>query len=231
MLNGERSMVQTPNAGVFIVWAVTDQTVPLNQGVSCFLVAAETAGLEMTANDQSSGKDRPGTSRLAFTNCRVPQAALMGRLNNGFSISVAQLAGGRIGIGSMGLGIGLAAMNQAACADEECGCRDENATFHSVLAQLDATRSELEAARLLLMNAAYCRERGRSYAKKADMAKVYAVKSANLACANTLELLERHGFGKAQASSADARITTVKANRHAMQRLILSWDILQGLAV
>jgi len=231
LLNGERSMVQTPNAGIFILWAVTDRTVPLNQGVSCFLVEADTQGLAISANTQSSGPNMPGTSRLTFTDCRVPQSALMGQLNNGFSISVAQLAGGRIGIGSMGLGIGLAAMKQASCTGDECACQDGDDSFHSVLAQLDATRSELEAARLLLMNAAYCRERGRSYAKKAAMAKVYAVKSANLACANTLELLERHGFGNDQAKDAEARITTVKANSHAVQRLILSWDILQGLAV
>jgi len=231
ILNGERSMVQTPNAGVFILWAVTDRTVPLNQGVSCFLVEADTPGMLISANEPTDQRTVPGTSRLTFTDCRVPQSALMGRLNNGFSISVAQLAGGRIGIGSMGLGIGLAAMKQAACDGNECDCQNQSDSFRSVLAQLDATRSELEAARLLLMNAAYCRERGRSYAKKAAMAKVYAVKSANLACTNTLELLERHGFGKGESRDRDARITTVKANSHAVQRLILSWDILQGLGV
>ncbi|MDD2467588.1 MAG: acyl-CoA dehydrogenase family protein [Desulfobulbus sp.] len=231
ILNGARSIVQMPNAGVFIVWAVTEKTVPLNQGVSCFLVEAGTPGLLIAPEVKSSSRAMLGTSRLEFTECLVPQSALMGRLNNGFSISVAQLAGGRIGIGSMGLGIGLAAMKQVACTGTDCGCHGENASFQSVLEQLDATRAELEAARLLLMNAAYCRERGRNYTQKAVMAKVYAVKSANLACANTLELLERHGFGRNRDRGSDARITTVKANSHAMQRLILSWDILQGLAV
>ncbi len=218
ILNGSRSIVQTPNAGVFIVWAVTDRSVPLSQGVSCFLVEAETPGLHVVPEQQPTGRALPGTSRLTFTGCRVPQSALMGRLNNGFSISVAQLAGGRIGIGSLGLGIGLAVMKKADGYADGCGKHDQSASFHTVLEQLDATRTELEAARLLLMNAAYCKERGRSFAKKAAMAKKYAVKSANLACKNTLHLLERYGFANDDSQKGDARITIADTALHLRNR-------------
>lgn len=231
ILNGSRRIVQMPNAGVFIVWAVTDSSLPLSQGVSCFLIEAGTPGMELMAEPTSGRRAMPGTSRLVFTDCRLPASALMGRLNNGFSISVAQLAGGRIGIGSLGLGIGLAAMKQAPYTGNSCDHQEQSASFQTVLEQLDATRAELEAARLLLMNAAYSKERGRSFAKKAAMAKVYAVQSANHACANTLHLLEHHGYGKDGARRSDARITTVHGNSHAVERLIVSWDILQGLAV
>lgn len=231
ILNGSKSITHAPNACVFIVWAVTDNTVPLSQGVSCFLVEACTPGLHI---DRQGAQARPNTSvtnQLTLTHCCVPQTALMGKLNDGFGISVAELAGARIGIGSLGLGIGLAAMTKASCQAEERRKYDQSQAFKTMLDHLDTSHAELEAARLLLMNAAYCKEQGRPFTKIAAMAKMYAVKSASLACKNTLQMLERYGFAKDLAKEENnIRITNTTEGSDEIQRLILSWDILQGLA-
>ena len=230
ILNGSKNSIHAPNAGIFAVWAVTDTSVPLSQGVSCFLVETGTPGLHITKEEQHARQNIPAEHQVTLAHCRIPHSALMGRLNKGFSISVAELAGGRIGIGSLGLGIGLAAMNHATCYASERGKYDQSAGFQTVLKQLDVSYAELEAARLLLMNAAYYKEQGRPFAKMAAMAKMYAVKSASLACKNTLQMLERYGFVKDYAKESKARITTISADTNEIQRLIISWDILRGLA-
>ena len=231
ILNGSKSITYAPNACVFIVWAVTDNTVPLSQGVSCFLIEACTPGLHI---DRRGGQVRPNTSmtnQLILTHCRVPQSALLGKLNQGFNTSVTQLAGGRIGIGSLGLGIGLAAMMKATWYANERSKYDQSQTFQTMLEHLDASHAELEAARFLLMNAAYHKEQGRPFAKVAAMARMYAVKSANLACKNALQMLERYGFTKDTSNKPPVRTPTINADDDEIQRLIVSWDILQGLAV
>ena len=93
--------------------------------------------------------------------------------------------------------------------------------------------TELEAARLLLMNAAFRKEQGRPFAKEASMAKVYATESANRACYNALQMLGGYGYTKdfpIERYARDARITTFYEGTSEIQRLIISREILRGLS-
>ena len=123
-LNGSKIFITSaPYAGVFVVWAVTDQAAPAGKGISCFLVEADAPGLTIGRAEEKMGQHASATNELLFENCRLPQTALMGKLNDGFRIAVGELAGGRIGIGSLALGVGLAAID---CANP---CGDEGTDF------------------------------------------------------------------------------------------------------
>jgi len=106
-------MTSAPYAGVLVVWAVTDPSRPRGKGISCFLVDAETPGLTIGAPEDKMGQVASATCSVHFDQCRVPASALLGNENEGFRITVGELAGGRIGIGSLALGIGEAAMDIA----------------------------------------------------------------------------------------------------------------------
>ena len=235
VLNGSKIFITSaPYAGVFVVWAVTDKDAPKGKGISCFLIEAGTPGLIIGKEEKKMGQHASATNELVFDNCRVPASAMMGKPNDGFRIAVGELAGGRIGIGSLGLGVGLAAMDYATrYANERVQFNQKISSFQAIQWMIADSYTELEAARLLLMNAAYRKEQGRSFAKEASMAKMYATESANRACYNALQILGGYGYTQdfpVERYARDARITTIYEGTSEIQRLIISREILRGIS-
>ncbi|MCP3177716.1 MAG: acyl-CoA dehydrogenase family protein [Desulfuromonadales bacterium] len=235
VLNGSKIFITSaPYAGVFVVWAVTDKEAPKGKGISCFLVEAGTPGLLIGKEEEKMGQHASATNELIFQDCRVPASALMGKENDGFRIAVAELAGGRIGIGSLGLGVGLAAMDHASrYATERVQFGQKISNFQALQWMIADAYTELEAARLLLMNAACRKEQGRSFAKEASMAKLFATEAANRACYQAMQMLGGYGYTKdypIERYARDARITTIYEGTSEIQRLIISREILRNLA-
>ena len=235
VLNGSKIFITSaPYAGVFVVWAVTDKEAPKGKGISCFLVEAGTPGLVIGKEEEKMGQHASATNELIFQDCRIPASALMGKENDGFRIAVAELAGGRIGIGSLGLGVGLAAMDHAArYGTERVQFGQKISNFQAIQWMIADAYTELEAARLLLMNAACRKEQGRSFAKEASMAKLFATEAANRACYQAMQMLGGYGYTKdypIERYARDARITTIYEGTSEIQRLIISREILRGLA-
>ena len=163
-----------------MVWAVTDKEAPKGKGISCFLVEAGTPGLIIGKEEKKMGQHASATNEVIFDNCRIPKTALMGKLNDGFRTAVGELAGGRIGIGSLGLGVGLAAMDlRHPLCTERVQFGQKISNFQAIQWMIADAYTELEAARLLLMNAAFRKEQGKSFAKEASMAKMFATEAAN----------------------------------------------------
>jgi len=235
VLNGSKIFITSaPYAGVFVVWAVTDREAPKGKGISCFLVERDTPGLQIGKREEKMGQHASATNEVIFSDCRIPREALMGRLNDGFRVAVGELAGGRIGIGSLALGIGLAAMD---CATRHALERKQFghklADFQAIQWKIADCYTELEAARLLLMNAAFQKEQGRSYARAASMAKLFATESANRACYEALQMHGGYGYTSeypVERYSRDARITTIYEGTSEIQRLIIARDILRSFA-
>ncbi len=158
----------------------------------------------------------------------------MGKLNDGFRIAVAELTGGRIGIGSLGLGVGLAAMDYATrYATERSQFGQKISNFQAIQWMIADGYTELEAARLLLMSAAYRKETGKSFAKEASMAKMFATEAANKACYKALQMLGGYGYTQdypIERYTRDARITAIYEGTNEIQRLIISREILRNIS-
>ncbi|MGW8192802.1 MAG: acyl-CoA dehydrogenase family protein [Desulforhopalus sp.] len=232
VLNGSKIFITSGSfAGVFVVWAVTDPAAPKGKGISLFLVEAGTEGLIIGKKEQKMGQHCSPTNELLFQDCRLPADALMGQLNDGFRVAVMELAGGRIGIGSLALGIGLAAMDLATRYSlERKQFNRKLADFQAIQWKIADMYTQLEAARLLLMNAAFKKEQGRSFAKEASMAKVFASETANKACYEAMQILGGYGYTKdypIERFARDARITTIYEGTSEIQRLIISREILR----
>jgi alkylation response protein AidB-like acyl-CoA dehydrogenase len=231
VLNGSKIFITSGTcAGVFVIWAVTDPEAPKGKGISLFLLEAGTPGLVIGKKEEKMGQHASATNELLFQDCRIPKSALMGELNDGFRVAVGELAGGRIGIGSLGLGIGLAAMDCATSYSlERKQFGKQISSFQAIQWKIADAYTELEAARLLLMNAAFKKEQGRSFAKEASMAKVFATESANRACYEAMQILGGYGYTKdypVERYARDARITTIYEGTSEVQRLIISREIL-----
>jgi alkylation response protein AidB-like acyl-CoA dehydrogenase len=233
VLNGAKLFITSaPYAGVFVVWAVTDKGAPKGKGISCFLVEGGTPGLIIGKEEKKMGQHASATNEVLFDDCRIPKSALMGKANDGFRTAVGELAGGRIGIGSLGLGVGLAAMDYATrYATERVQFGQQISNFQAIQWKIADSYTELEAARWLLMNAAFRKEQGKTFAKEASMAKMYATEAANRACYNALQMLGGYGYTQdfpVERYARDARITSIYEGTNEIQRVIIAREILRN---
>lgn len=233
LLNGSKIFITSaPYAGVFVVWAVTDKTAPKGKGISCFLVEQNAPGLVIGKQEEKLGQHASATNEVLFQDCRIPKDALLGKLNDGFRIAVGELAGGRIGIGSLALGIGLAAMDAATGYSLERKQFDQQiAEFQAIQWKIADSYTELDAARLLLMNAAFRKEQGRSFGKEASMAKLFATEAANRTCYEAIQIFGGYGYTTdfpVERYARDARATSIYEGTSEIQRLIIARDILRS---
>ncbi|MFV0436792.1 MAG: acyl-CoA dehydrogenase family protein [Desulfopila sp.] len=234
-LNGSKMFITSGScAGLFVVWAVTDPNAAKGRGISLFLVEAGTPGLEIGKKEEKMGQCASATNEILFRDCRIPADNLMGQLNDGFRVAVGELAGGRIGIGSLALGVGLAAMDTATrYALERVQFGKRISEFQAIQWKIADMYTNLEASRLLLMNAAFKKEQGRNFAKEASMAKVFASESANTACYEAMQILGGYGYTREypiERYARDARVTTIYEGTSEIQRLIIAREILRSFS-
>lgn len=234
VLNGNKVYITSGSyAGIFVVWAVTDASAAPGKGISCFLVEAGSPGLTIGKPENKMGQCASHTNALFFDQCKIPASALLGKENDGYRVAVGELAGGRIGIGSLALGIGLAAMDYARkylTEREQFG--QKISSFQGLQFMLADRYTELEAARLLLMQAAYDKEQGKPFGKQASMAKVFATEKANDACYSALQMLGGNGYIKEfplERYARDVRVTSIYEGSSEIQRVIISRELLKEI--
>ena len=231
ILNGSKVFITSGSyAGLFVVWAVTDPDAARGKGISAFLVEADTPGLIVGEAESKLGQIGSATNEIHFKDCEIPESCLLGIENDGFRIAVGELCGGRIGVGSLALGIGLAAMDYAReyiMQRKQFGKR--LADFQGLQWKLADRYTELECARLLLMQAAYLKDAKLPYATAASMAKLTATENANRACYDALQMFGGAGYSKnfpLERMTRDVRVTSIYEGTSEIQRLIIARSLL-----
>jgi alkylation response protein AidB-like acyl-CoA dehydrogenase len=232
VIDGEKIFITSAEyAGLFVVWAVTGRDAPKGKGISCFLVEAGTSGLVIGKAEHKMGQTGSATNVVRFENCRVPAHALLGKENDGFRIAVGELAGGRIGIAALSLGIARAAMDAAkAYVKERKQFGSRIADFQGVQWMIADRETDLEAARLLMLQAAHLKEQRLPYAKAASMAKLFASEAAHRATDTALQLFGGAGYIRdtgIERLARDARVTRIYEGTSEVQRLIIARETLQ----
>ena len=189
-LDGEKLYISSAEyAGLFVVWAVTDPEARPGKGISCFLVEADTPGLVIGKAEKKMGQHGSPTNVVHLDDCRIPAENIMGAENDGFRVAVAELAGGRIGVAALSLGIARAAMDAAKAYVKE------RRQFGQAIAEMQGPQwmiadreVDLEASRLLILNAAARKDRGEPFAKEAAMAKLFASEAAHRCTDTAIQL-------------------------------------------
>ena len=235
IIDGEKIYITSaPYAGVFVVWAVTDPERPRGKGLSCFLVEAGTPGLIVGRPEPKTGQVGSATSTVVFEGCRVPASALMGRENDGFRVAVGELAGGRIGIAALSLGIARAAIDRAKA---HLGQREQFgrklAEFQGLQWMLADREVDLAAARLLVLDAAHAKQKGRPFARQASIAKLFASEAAQRCTDTAIQMFGGAGYMRdagIERLARDARITRIYEGTSEIQRLVIARETLKAIA-
>ena len=234
VLNGSKVYITSAEyAGCFVVWAVTNPEAPKGKGISCFVIEAGLPGISIGKAEEKMGQHGSATNIVNFDDCHIPASALMGKEGQGFKVAVGELAGGRIGIASLALGAGSAALDYARNylgEREQFGQKIGN--FQGLQWQLADAYTDMEAARLLTMQAAYIKEQGQPFGTAASMAKLFAAEKANQACYTALQLMGGAGYTRdypLERMARDVRITSIYEGTSEIQRVIIARDLLKDV--
>jgi alkylation response protein AidB-like acyl-CoA dehydrogenase len=231
VLNGTKQWITSADhAGVSVVWAKTDPEAGV-RGITAFLVPAETKGMTVGRHEDKMGLRGSSTVSLNFEDCRLPEDAVLGEVGGGFKIAMMALDGGRIGVASQALGIGLAAL------DEGTRYSLERQAFGSRLGDKQAIQwmladsaTELEAARLLILQAAHRKGSGQSFTLEASMAKLFATEAAWRVCDRMLQIHGGYGYVKEypiERFLRDVRVTRIYEGTSEVQRLVVAREVLK----
>ncbi|WP_415061445.1 acyl-CoA dehydrogenase [Bdellovibrio sp.] len=197
VLNGSKLWITNgKEANVFIVFANIDHSKGY-KGITAFIVEKSFPGFKVGKKEDKLGIRASSTTELLFENCEVPKANVLGEVGKGYKIAIETLNEGRIGIGAQMIGIAQGAYEAALAyvkGREQFG--KPIAHFQGVQFQLAEMRTELEAARLMVYNAARLKDAGQDFIESAAMAKLYASRAAEKITSKAIDLFGGNGFTK-----------------------------------
>ena len=235
VINGAKSFItQGTVGGTYVVIARTDEPREgrgKSDGISAFIVDGDAEGLIRGRPEKKLGLHTSDTTPLTFENLEVPAENLLGERGKAFADVTQVLAGGRIGIGAMGIGLGRAALETAArYALEREQFGKPIARHQAVGFKIASMATELEAARLLVLKAAALRDAGRDYGMAAAQAKLKGSVAGVEACDQAIQILGGYGYIReyeVERYWRDARLTRIGEGTDEVQHLIIAREYLK----
>jgi alkylation response protein AidB-like acyl-CoA dehydrogenase len=231
LLNGTKNWITNGNsASTYLVMAQTDAA-KKHHGINALVVEKGMEGFTIGPKENKMGIRGSDTHSLMFTDVKVPKENRIGEEGFGFKFAMSTLEGGRIGIAAQALGIASGAYELAAkYAKERKAFGKTIADLQAIQFKLADMATEIEAARLLCLRAAWLKDHGKSYTQAGSMAKLYA---SEVAMRTTIEAVQIHGgygFVKeyhVERLMRDAKITQIYEGTSEIQRVVISREILK----
>ncbi|EGF31895.1 Acyl-CoA dehydrogenase, short-chain specific [Oxalobacteraceae bacterium IMCC9480] len=195
VLNGVKQFITSgKHADVAIVLAVTDKAAG-KRGISAFWVPTSAPGYVVTRLEDKLGQHSSDTAAIAFENCRIPVANLIGDEGQGYRIALSGLEGGRIGIAAQAVGMARAAFDAALAYAKDRSSFGKTIYEHqAVQFKLADMATQLEAARQLVWHAASLKDAGVPCLKEAAMAKLFASEMAERVCSDAIQIHGGYGY-------------------------------------
>ena len=216
-------------AGIFVVTARTSDE-PGSRGVSAFVIERDTPGFTVGKADRKHGVHGSPTAMLYFDNAAVPAHNLIGREGEGFRQFARTLDRGRINVAALAVGLGQAALDAAtAYARQREQFGKPIASFQGVQWPIAEAATEIEAARLLVLNAARMADAGLPMKKEAAMAKFFAVEASLRACNSAVEIFGGYGYMReypVERFLRDAKLYQIGEGTSQIQRMIIARELL-----
>ncbi|HXD31219.1 MAG TPA: acyl-CoA dehydrogenase [Pyrinomonadaceae bacterium] len=197
VINGRKLWITNGNeAEIFVVFANVNPEAGY-RGITAFIVERSTAGFTVGKKENKLGIRASSTVELIFEDCRVPKENVIGEIGKGYKVSIETLNEGRIGIGAQMIGIASGALDAALAYTTEREQFGKSINqFQAVQFQLAEMATELEAARLLVYNAARMKDNGQNFVKEAAIAKLFASRAAERISSKAIELFGGYGYVK-----------------------------------
>ena len=231
LLNGTKNWITNgSSASVYLVIAQTDVEKG-HKGINAFIVEKDTEGFVVGTKENKLGIRGSDTHSLMFTDVKVPKENRIGEDGFGFTFAMKTLSGGRIGIASQALGIASGAYELALQYSKERKAFGKEISKHQAIAfKLADMATEIEAARLLCLKAAWLKDNGENYDTLGAMAKVFASETAMKTTVEAVQVHGGYGFVKeyhVERLMRDAKITQIYEGTSEIQRIVISRSILK----
>ena len=225
VLNGVKQFITTgKNADVAIVFAVTDKAGG-KRGISAFVVDTSSKGFVVARVEEKLGQRASDTAQIAFEDCRVPAASLLGREGEGYRIALANLEAGRIGIAAQAVGMARSALEAAlSFARDRIAFGKPIAQHQAINFKLADMATQIEAARQLVWHAAALRDAGEPCLKEASMAKLFASEMAERVCSDAIQVHGGYGYVTdfpVERIYRDVRVCQIYEGTSEIQRLVI----------
>jgi butyryl-CoA dehydrogenase len=232
VINGTKNFITNgPEAGIAIVFAMTDADKG-NHGISAFIVETTTPGFAVTRIEEKMGINGSHSAQLAFSDMRVPRENLLTNEGEGFKVAMKTLDGGRIGIAAQAVGIARASLEASLkYAQERKAFGRPIASNQAIQWKLADMAVEVDAARLLTLQAAGLKDAGKPYTKYSAMAKLFAAEAAMKAATEAVQIHGGYGYTKefkVERYFRDAKITEIYEGTSEIQRLVISSQVLMN---
>jgi alkylation response protein AidB-like acyl-CoA dehydrogenase len=232
VLNGRKLWITNgKEAGLFILFATLDASAGY-KGITAFLVEKDFPGFSVGKKEDKLGIRASSTCELILEECRVPAENVLGEPGKGYKIAIETLNEGRIGIGAQMVGMARGAWEHAAkYAKERQQFGKSIAEFQGVQFQLAQAATELEAARMMVYNAARMKDAGMNFVKEAAMTKLFTSQVAERVCSLAVEVYGGYGFVKdypVEKYYRDAKIGKIYEGTSNMQLNTIAKLVLGG---
>jgi len=197
VLNGRKLWItNAKEAGIFVLFATVDPAAGY-KGITAFIIEKEFPGFTVGKKEDKLGIRASSTCELILEDCRVPRENVLGEVGKGYKIAIETLNEGRIGIGAQMLGVARGAWEYAAkYAQERKQFGKAISEYQGIQFQIAQMATEIEAARLMVYNAARMKDAGVPFVKEAAMTKLFASQVAERVTSLAIEIYGGYGFTK-----------------------------------
>ena len=233
VINGEKKFITNGNVAAYAVIAAVTEKGKGYKGISSFVVDLKnTPGFRVGRLEEKLGILASGTAELVFEDARLPADALLGSEGEGFKQMLSTLDGGRIGIASQAIGIGRAVLEESldyAKTREQFG--KPIISLQAIQWKLADMGTELDAAELLTLRAAWLEDHKKPYERAAAMAKMYASDASMRASIEGVQILGGYGYCKEypmERHMRDAKICQIYEGTNEIMRLVIARDLMRN---
>lgn len=231
VINGTKNWITHGISGdVAVVLARTGDLLD-SRGITAFIVERGTPGFRGGKKENKLGMRASETAELIFEDCRIPKNQVLGKVGDGFIQSMKILDGGRISIGALALGIAKGAMEAAIrYSKERHQFGQPISSFQAIAFKIADMATEIEAAEMLLLEAADLKNRGEKVTKVSAMAKYYASEVSVRAATEAVQIFGGYGYTKdfpVEKFYRDCKLCTIGEGTSEIQKLVISREILQ----
>jgi alkylation response protein AidB-like acyl-CoA dehydrogenase len=232
VLNGAKMWItNAPVAGHIIFTAVTDPDKGKN-GISAIIVPGGTPGMSFGKHEPKMGLRGSVSTAIMLEDVRVPKENLLGERGRGFMQFLQVLDGGRVGIGAMSVGLAQAAFEAAsAYAKERTAFGKPIGAYESISNMIADMATGLEAARMMVYQAAWLKDQGRPFSQQAAMAKLFASETAERICRDAIQVFGGYGYSQefpVERIYRDVRLLTIGEGTSEILRVVIGRHVLGG---
>ena len=233
VINGVKNWITNgPVADVCVLFAMTDRAAG-TKGITAFILPMNAAGVRCGPPDDKLGIRGSKSCQIFLDDVRLPASAVLGEVGGGFKVALSTLDGGRVGIAAQALGIARATL------EDSLAYAKDRKTFGKPIMQYQAIQwkladmaTELDAARLLTLRAAWLKDHKQPFTKEAAMAKLYASDVANRAAREGIQIFGGNGYVTefpVERHFRDAKITEIYEGTSEIQRLVIAGHLAKGV--